>query len=657
MDEDKMLKFLKDVGLNKPVNEEDFQLYHDYFDVRSVSGDESSEDDKETEQDVDQDILTDSVFDQVPTLNVADFGNTDIAIVEENVVIEIETTQNDPEIVEENDEGLEIVTVEEVNDNLGSYVSENDRHLIVDFLAKGCSCKAKCATKFSLNNYLEMRLEAAEIDHYRDHVNILDQVILGQLRCLRNDSDQTERSHKQNFVRKQPQTTYLIKGQQVCRDTYMFCHQIKIKRLKRILKMYNDSGLVAKVHGNAKKIAKNATSFTDAKYVVNFINNYAEQHAIYLPGRSSTVYNTNLKLLPSSDSKKKIYDIYNQSFTGDMVEKPVSLRVFKNIWRETCSTIVVMRPKSDLCSLCQKHYTSGAAMVLASEEEKIANVEKMKAHLELVKSEREFYKNSIDMTKQSLHNPQEKSVHYSFDMAQQVHIPSNPLQPGPIYFLVPFKIGIFGVMCETTNKQVNYLIPESVSSTKGSNLITSLFHHYLEQNSKGEDVMYIHADNCVGQNKNNILLGYLAWRISNNKNKMIVLSFMPVGHTKFSCDWAFGLFKKKFRTMYISSIQELIDCAFQSTPNCEINSAVSVGNEKGEVKIQVFDWLNFFKDFKSKKIPLITQYNHFEFNENNKGKVLCKTNIQGNKFVFTIFPTDEGPSGFPKEIIPPGNLT
>lgn len=211
-------------------------------------------------------------------------------------------------------------------------------------------------------------------------------------------------------------------------------------------------------------------------------------------------------------------------------------------------------------------------------------------------------------------------------------------------------------MCETPNKQVNYLIPESVSSTKGSNLITSLFHHYLEQNSKGEDVMHHHADNCVGQNKNNILLSYLAWRISNNKNKMIVLSFMPVGHTKFSCDWAFGLFKNKFRTMYISSIQELIECAVQSTPTSKVNSAVSLGNEKGDIEIQVFDWLNFFKYFNCKKVPLITHYNHFTFDEDNKGKVSCKTDIKGNQFVFTIFPTEEGPPGFPKEITPAGKF-
>ena len=31
------------------------------------------------------------------------------------------------------------------------------------------------------------------------------------------------------------------------------------------------------------------------------------------------------------------------------------------------------------------------------------------------------------------------SAHYSFDFAQQMHYPSNPLQPGPIYILTPRK--------------------------------------------------------------------------------------------------------------------------------------------------------------------------------------------------------------------------
>ena len=35
--------------------------------------------------------------------------------------------------------------------------------------------------------------------------------------------------------------------------------------------------------------------------------------------------------------------------------------------------------------------------------------------------------------------------HKGFDFARQVHLPSNPMQPGPLYSLVPRKVGIFGI--------------------------------------------------------------------------------------------------------------------------------------------------------------------------------------------------------------------
>ena len=66
------------------------------------------------------------------------------------------------------------------------------------------------------------------------------------------------------------------------------------------------------------------------------------------------------------------------------------------------------------------------------------------------------------------------TIHYSFDMAQQVfitttlhtykipqyqvHYPSDPMQPGPMYFLTPRKCAIFGVCCEAVPRQVKILI-------------------------------------------------------------------------------------------------------------------------------------------------------------------------------------------------------
>ena len=97
-------------------------------------------------------------------------------------------------------------------------------------------------------------------------------------------------------------------------------------------------------------------------------------------------------------------------------------------------------------------------------------------------------------------------LHVSFDYAQQLHYPCNPLQPGPIYFLTPKKCGIFGVCSEAIPMQVNYLIDEAVDTGKGSNSVVSYIHHYFAMYSMGAAHLSLHANNCTGQNKNNIMI-------------------------------------------------------------------------------------------------------------------------------------------------------
>ena len=98
------------------------------------------------------------------------------------------------------------------------------------------------------------------------------------------------------------------------------------------------------------------------------------------------------------------------------------------------------------------------------------------------------------------------TVHYSFDFAQQVHYPHNPLQPGPMYFKTARKCAVFGVCCEGIPRQINYLIDEASDVGKGANTVVSLLHHFLEHHGLGEIDVGLHADNCVGQNKNNTVL-------------------------------------------------------------------------------------------------------------------------------------------------------
>ena len=66
---------------------------------------------------------------------------------------------------------------------------------------------------------------------------------------------------------------------------------------------YSALGLTTRVHGNTKHAPKNALKFEEIKNLLSFINNYAEKHAILLPGRIPG-YKDNLQLLPSSTTKK-----------------------------------------------------------------------------------------------------------------------------------------------------------------------------------------------------------------------------------------------------------------------------------------------------------------------------------------------------------------
>ena len=58
----------------------------------------------------------------------------------------------------------------------------------------------------------------------------------------------------------------------------------------------------------------------------------------------------------------------------------------------------------------------------------------------------------------------------------------------------------------------------------------SKLHFFFEHHGLGEKKLFLHADNCTGQNKNNrCYIQYLAWRAMTGLHTQITLSFMVVG--------------------------------------------------------------------------------------------------------------------------------
>lgn len=129
---------------------------------------------------------------------------------------------------------------------------------------------------------------------------------------------------------------------------------------------------------------------------------------------------------------------------------------------------------------------------------------------------------------------------------------------------------------DTEEKQVKYLLPKSIELSKGSNTVVNLLYDRLMSDYKNVVELSLHADNCIGQNRNNLVLFFLNFLILTAAFKRIELNFMFKGHIKFSCDWSFGLAKKKkFWKCVCHTLNESVEIFESSTPISKTNIAHS----------------------------------------------------------------------------------
>ena len=496
---------------------------------------------------------------------------------------------------------------------------------------------------YNLNNCLE--LSSAE----------LDLVILANIQVFTKSEkvgDKRSRSPRCNFI---------YQTNPICKEMFLHLYGIGYSRFRRLKEHYQEHGIFPRIHGNTKRVPGNATSEKSLEAIHAFIENYVEENAIVLPGRIPGFKNEEIRLLSSSETKMSVWREYEGTCKTSN-EKAVSYRKFLQLWDEFYPDVVVAKPMTDLCLTCQQSTTKLQEAAHLSDEEKSECVRAHQEHLNTAQTERELYRNSCNdcekilqtLDTETLLNCETRgpcslnaTIHYSFDFAQQVHVPSNPLQPGLIYFKTPRKCGIFGVMCEGIPRQVNFLIDEAVSAGKGANATISYVHYYLEHYGLGEQHAHLHADNCAGQNKNNFFLWYLAYRILLELHRSITYSFLIAGHTKFGPDRCFGLIKKVYKVTYISSLYEFARLV-ENSSNSGLNKAQLVGTHDGRIIVPVYDWASFLGQY-FRKLPNIKSFHHFRFSDQNPGTVYYKEFANSPEHSFMLLKD--------RAVLPPSNTT
>ena len=210
---------------------------------------------------------------------------------------------------------------------------------------------------------------------------------------------------------------------------------------------------------------------------------------------------------------------------------------------------------------------------------------------------------------------------------------------------------MFGVHCEAIPRKINFLTDESGEAGKGANAVISRLNFLLDVHGLGEKDVYLHADNCTGQNKNNTMLQYLMWRVITGRHTNITYSFLVVGHTKFSPDWCFGLFKRLFKRTKVSSMAEIADVVDKSAV---CNVAQITHTEDTEV-VPTYDWASFLLPH-SRKVPNIKRYHHFRFSSSAPGIVFAKEQADTPEIELPLLRSNwcPRPNELPPQIPPKG---
>lgn len=150
-------------------------------------------------------------------------------------------------------------------------------------------------------------------------------------------------------------------------------------------------------------------------------------------------------------------------------------------------------------------------------------------------------------------------------------------------------------------------------------------------------------------------MAYFMWRIISGKHKSIQFCFLPVGHTKFSPDWAFGMMKRKLRHTRVCSLTELKFCFEASSPVSAVNVACLTGSESGEVFVPVSDWQTFLmNEMNYKRIDGIKNLHYLHFHADHPGQVKVHENSESPIQLIHMTTASVLSDNTPSAIIPDG---
>ena len=136
--------------------------------------------------------------------------------------------------------------------------------------------KSACWKGVGHERFLLARRESEDLEKMK-----LDLVVLSALHSTR-----TSASTSHEVVR--TSINYHFEGIKICKAAFLFVYAIGARRLKNLISQYDSNGLTVRMYGNTRKRPHNRTDSNEVDRIKRFIELFADNHGLPLPGRLPT---------------------------------------------------------------------------------------------------------------------------------------------------------------------------------------------------------------------------------------------------------------------------------------------------------------------------------------------------------------------------------
>lgn len=384
------------------------------------------------------------------------------------------------------------------------YVSEGNREIRGKFVKPPCAdkCRLKCTTNFTQDQRQSIHSSFWNLADNALQRQFVSGHITKSFVKYRRAAENSNRSENLAYY-------FTLKNIRikVCKTFFMHTLDISDKFIRTTWKKGNGTATVERDRrGNYSK--RETISPLIKNKIIAHINSFHRIESHYLRAQTTREY------IDGSLTLAQMYRFYKKEQEDEGL--PIAKQcTYEHIFN-TKFNISFFQPKKDQCSLCETFKNS-------------TTVEKLKIQQDYQKHIKNKTRSREEKARDVLKANESPSVIVScFDLQAVLPTPCGDIST----FFYKCRLNCFNfTIFEIASKRGFCYFWHEAIAHRGANEISTCLLDYLSRECVGKDVIF-YSDNCVGQNKNKMLVSMYLYAINNFDIKSITHKFLTVGHTQ-----------------------------------------------------------------------------------------------------------------------------